>query len=256
MTKRAREDWSEQLRACWKSAALPTVGEWTHDTDTLQWEAKAGEGVEVSMSKLEHCLSSLRSTLIRSVTIHFRKATLAVVCSTRTAKNTEAAEFSLSVMSRRPILQFASVADAKRPMDVPFVDWSKLDDISTLIGKLQGSATPADATIVRSVLKDKYALTCTGFASMDMNDLRALLRAYRVDIDDIQMSASGFVVTVWAERHARPQGHMWVSEGVHTAAREDFDAKPSKRARTDSDATMTIALGSSSAGPALCQTKG
>jgi len=114
-----------------------------------------------------------------------------------------------------------------------------------VIAKLQGSATPLALSIRHSgKVKDQYTLTCTGFATMDLNDLRALVRAYRVDIDDIRLLPAGMVVHIWPDKHKRPEAYMWVSEGVYAVSRDAFDAQPppAKRARTDDNDTMSFVL--------------
>jgi hypothetical protein len=142
-------------------------------------------------------------------------------------------ECAVTAMRRLPILKLAQVMDKQKSSNMPMADWTKLEDIACLVGKLQGSGTSNRLAVSCVTLSTKmYALQCTGAESMPIESLRLLLRTYRADIDDIWLTATGFDVHVVAEADRRPM-HFWTSFGIHATERTAFDPPPLKRVKTE-----------------------
>jgi hypothetical protein len=241
MTKRQREDENDSacktLQRHWDKEGLPAGGAWScvAEGPLVRWETKTWTN-NVSIARLEQMLQAEHKN-VASVCLRFG-AGIDFGFASSESQSSPRLECAVTAMRRLPILKLVQVLD-KKGTQVPMADWSKLEDMACLLGKLQGSATSSKLAVSWSILSTKmYALHCTGAVSMPIEGLRLLLRTYRADIDDIWLTANGFDVHVVAEAERRPL-HFWASFGIHATERILFDPPPAaKRAKTE----VTVAL--------------
>lgn len=173
MTKRKAESLSWPPQAVWDDEAVAPklAGEWisTNDENTFRWESKTGR---ISASKLELCL---RRLAVSHATVHFRplrrpvagplrRALAGSLCGliddpsetpnvdmprlgvefvSKEAKDDGSASttvpFEALGLARWPLLQVSAIT---KDVSIPPADWIKLEDMRTLVGKLQVRGLP------------------------------------------------------------------------------------------------------------------